>query len=74
MSQNLAEDRSGPALAEQLTNAGWALAERIVIPDETNAIQQTVRKLADTGAAHLIVTTGGTGFAPRDVTPDVSMF
>jgi molybdopterin adenylyltransferase len=68
------EDRSGPAVAEALGRlvAGVHIVERNVIPDERGAIEAEMRRLADTDGADLVVTTGGTGLAPRDVTPQAT--
>ncbi len=57
-------------LAERLTAAGFELVERRVVPDERDQIGAALRELA--AAADLVVTTGGTGFAPRDVTPEAT--
>ena len=63
-------DRSGALLAERLTGAGHALADKAIVPDEVQAIQEVLRRwIADDGV-DVILTTGGTGFAPRDVTPE----
>ncbi|MCQ5130050.1 MogA/MoaB family molybdenum cofactor biosynthesis protein [Butyricicoccus faecihominis] len=70
-SQGLREDKSGPAIVETLGE----LAEIVwtgVVPDERERIAQTLRELADAGGADLILTTGGTGLAPRDVTPEAT--
>jgi molybdopterin adenylyltransferase len=63
------EDRSGAALADRLRAAGYDVVGRVVSPDGTEAVAEALRALAD-GYAGLIVTTGGTGFGPRDLTPE----
>jgi len=63
------EDRSGQALVEQLTNAGYTVAEHRVVPDGVDTVAGALRGMAD-GFAGVIVSTGGTGFAPRDLTPE----
>ena len=65
------EDRSGPLVARLLEEAGWEVPERRVVPDEREAIERALTELSDAGLA-LILTTGGTGVAPRDVTPDAT--
>jgi molybdenum cofactor synthesis domain-containing protein len=68
------EDRSGPAVAAALVRlmAGVKIVERKVIPDERAVIESALKGLADSGAVDLVLTTGGTGLAPRDVTPQAS--
>lgn len=63
------EDVSGPSVAELLTRGGFQVAHRVV-PDEQDDIERAIRELAADAA--LVVTTGGTGFAPRDVTPEAT--
>jgi molybdenum cofactor synthesis domain-containing protein len=63
------EDKSGAALAERLAAAGFEVVGRVVSADGTEAVAEALRALAD-GFAGLIVTTGGTGFGPRDLTPE----
>ncbi len=64
------EDVSGSALAEILTQNQWDVAIRDVVPDELDPIQEKVRDLSERPGVDLIVTTGGTGLSPRDVTPE----
>jgi molybdopterin adenylyltransferase len=63
------EDRSGAALADRLGGAGFDVVGRAVSADGTEAVAQALRAVAE-GFAGLIVTTGGTGFGPRDLTPE----
>ncbi|MGK2928091.1 MAG: MogA/MoaB family molybdenum cofactor biosynthesis protein [Acidimicrobiales bacterium] len=63
------EDRSGGALAERLTEAGFEIVERQVVADGIESVARVLRAMAD-GFAGLVVTTGGTGFGPRDLTPE----
>jgi molybdenum cofactor synthesis domain-containing protein len=63
------EDASGQVLADAARAAGFDVAARTVVPDDTDAIRAAVTGLCDEGAA-LVLATGGTGFAPRDVTPE----
>ena len=63
------EDRSGAALAERLAAAGFEVVERRVVADGVESVADALRELAD-GFAGLVVTTGGTGFGPRDLTPE----
>lgn len=63
-------DKSGAALVERLTGAGHALAAKAIVPDDIGAIRQKVQGWADDPAVDVILTTGGTGFADRDVTPE----
>jgi molybdopterin adenylyltransferase len=63
------EDRSGAALVEQLTSEGWAVVEQRVTADGTENVATALREMSD-GFSGLIVSTGGTGFAPRDQTPE----
>lgn len=67
------EDRSGPLLRQILQNhaPAWEVAQQAIVPDEYDIIRQTLRQWCDDGI-HLILTTGGTGFAPRDVTPEAT--
>ncbi|MBM7369300.1 MogA/MoaB family molybdenum cofactor biosynthesis protein [Gordonia hydrophobica] len=64
------EDFSGPLAAELLGAAGWT-AEVIVVPDDQTAISSLIVEVVEAGA-QLVVTTGGTGVGPRDVTPEAT--
>ena len=63
------EDLSGAALVEQLTAAGWVVVEHRVTADGTDNVADSLREMSG-GFAGLVVSTGGTGFAPRDQTPE----
>ena len=63
-------DRSGALLVERLTSAGHHLTGKAIVPDNVDAIRAQVRDWANDPKVDVIVSTGGTGFAPRDVTPE----
>jgi molybdenum cofactor synthesis domain-containing protein len=65
-------DRSGPAVRERLEQLGWSVSVMEAIPDETSEIAARLATLADGGQVSAIFTTGGTGVAPRDVTPEAT--
>ena len=65
-------DLSGPALAEQITGQGWTVARTLVLPDDLNALTETLSAWADSDDLDVILTTGGTGFGPRDVMPEAT--
>ena len=65
-------DEGGPLVAELLRSAGYDVVQTEIVPDEQAQIVSSLRQLADQTQANLIVTTGGTGFSPRDVTPDAT--
>jgi molybdopterin adenylyltransferase len=62
-------DLGGPALKEVAEKSGWQVLAEAIVPDEAKRIQETIRSFAKQGCS-LILTTGGTGIAPRDVTPE----
>lgn len=63
-------DKSGALLAERLTESGHELAGKMIVVDEVDAIQAQARAWVDDENVDVIISTGGTGFAPRDVTPE----
>ncbi|MDP9055072.1 MAG: MogA/MoaB family molybdenum cofactor biosynthesis protein [Acidobacteriota bacterium] len=65
-------DASGPAVASRLEAAGFTVVEQQIVPDERNDIATRLRAMADLPVARAIFTTGGTGVAARDVTPEAT--
>lgn len=66
------EDRSGARVVDWCHAQGHALAERAVVPDEVGPVAARLVEWADGGQIDVILTTGGTGFGPRDVTPEAT--
>jgi molybdopterin adenylyltransferase len=66
------DDVSGPVLVEIARQNDWDVLETLIVPDEIDTLRDTLVMWADTGELDLILTTGGTGFAPRDVTPEAT--
>ena len=64
------DDRSGDLLVNSLQKAGHELAERAIVRDEIEDIRKQVSKWADDDSIQIIITTGGTGFTGRDITPE----
>ena len=71
-SQGIYEDASGPALAELLAENGFDVVEKRLVPDERDAVEEALRAFVAADIA-LAVTTGGTGFSPRDITPEATL-
>jgi len=67
------EDVSGPLLKRMLEEAGYLVEEQILLPDDRTQIETTLKDLSDRRQINLILTTGGTGFSRRDVTPEATM-
>lgn len=72
-SQGKREDKSGPAIAEMLAGAAIQIKKTLMIPDEVDRIQSAIVQMADVDKLDLILTTGGTGVSPRDLTPDATL-
>jgi len=66
-------DVSGPVLAEAVTSHGWKVICQAVVPDDLTVLRETLLTWAGRGDLDIILTTGGTGFAPRDVTPEATL-
>ena len=66
-------DTSGPALCEILQKNGWEVVYTALLPDEGPLIQEALVRCSDVESIHLVLTTGGTGFSPRDVTPEATL-
>lgn len=71
-SQGQRPDASGPALVSKVTAQGWQVVRQTVIPDEIDQISAVLQEWADSGVLDVILTTGGTGLSPRDVTPEAT--
>jgi molybdopterin adenylyltransferase len=65
-------DTSGPALVDLIRAQGWSVAKQGILPDDESAICAALIEWANSGEVDVILTTGGTGFAPRDVTPEAT--
>src|SRR5437764_12293522 len=63
------QDLGGPALMEAAKDAGWQVLSEAIVPDDAERVKQTIRSFSQQGCG-LILTTGGTGVGPRDVTPE----
>jgi len=66
-------DTAGPLVAELLRSAGYEVVNLDIVPDEQPEIETALCRIADSGDVQLLITTGGTGFAPRDVTPEATL-
>lgn len=72
VSSGKSEDRSGPALAARCCQLGWSIVSSAVRPDDRAALEIFLKEVADSNLADVILTTGGTGLGPRDVTPEAT--
>jgi molybdopterin adenylyltransferase len=67
------DDQSGKVIRDMITNIGFSADHYEILPDEKELIIASLRRLSDSGKIDLILTTGGTGVAPRDVTPEATL-
>lgn len=67
------EDKSGEIIAEIIENKGYIVSSKVIIPDEEDTIYNEIVNMADNLKVDLILTTGGTGFSQRDVTPEATI-
>lgn len=67
------KDTSGPAVCEICKEHGYSIAYTAIVPDDTEMIQAELKKCADELNIALVLTTGGTGFSPRDITPEATL-
>ncbi|MFL6416630.1 MAG: MogA/MoaB family molybdenum cofactor biosynthesis protein [Bryobacteraceae bacterium] len=67
------EDVSGPAIVSYCQQKSWPVVAQTVVPDQREIIASQLQSWSDEGVANLIVTTGGTGVAPRDITPEATI-
>ncbi|CAG1013736.1 molybdopterin adenylyltransferase [Anaerolineales bacterium] len=65
-------DVSGPALADLIRAQGWSVTKQSILSDDESAIRAALTEWVDSSEVDVILTTGGTGFAPRDVTPEAT--
>ena len=66
------EDKSGPTIAKRLIDAGYVVTEQLLLADERAPLERSLIRLCDQRQLDLILTTGGTGFAARDITPEAT--
>lgn len=71
--EGIREDKSGELIREILESKGYLVEEKVIIPDEEEMIIEELKNMSDILKVDLILTTGGTGFSPRDVTPDATI-
>jgi molybdenum cofactor synthesis domain-containing protein len=73
VSSGKSEDRSGPAVVTRCKELGWQIVSSQVLPDDHATIATLLKRTADANDADVILTTGGTGVGPRDVTPEATL-
>lgn len=67
-----ASDEAGAALRALIEASGWVLAEHVVVSDDEEAISSAIARAVEEAAADIVITCGGTGLSPRDVTPEAT--
>jgi molybdenum cofactor synthesis domain-containing protein len=71
--RGLRPDASGPAIIKQIEARGWQVVWDDIVPDEANVLEKILAQWADSNQLDVLLTTGGTGFSPRDVTPEATL-
>jgi molybdopterin adenylyltransferase len=66
-------DASGPALTTVIRDRGWLVSRQGILPDDFQALKGALANWCDSGEVDILLTTGGTGFSPRDVTPEATL-
>jgi molybdenum cofactor synthesis domain-containing protein len=67
------EDLSGPRIAELITGQGWTVIQKDILPDDRPGVESWLMDICDSELVDLVLTTGGTGFAPRDQAPEATL-
>ena len=73
VSRGQREDRSGPALVERCRQLGWQVTSALITSDDQSSLRSQLRTLCDSGHVDILLTTGGTGLGPRDITPEATL-
>jgi molybdenum cofactor synthesis domain-containing protein len=67
------DDRSGPALVARCRELGWTITSALLASDDPTALRNQMCAIAESGSVDVLLTTGGTGLGPRDVTPEATL-
>src|SRR3974390_245266 len=67
------EDRSGPALVDRCRQLGWQVTSALLASDDQSSVRSQLRTICDSGHSDILLTTGGTGLGPRDITPEATL-